>query len=266
MMPKRYDYTGKDVQDVYDGPGGLLWEAVMSEQIHSGKDEVTDRMAAAVGLKPGMHVLDVCSALGAPARHIAKKHGVKVTGLDFTKTMNTKAIERNKAAGLDNLITIVDGTALDMPFKKDTFDIVWSQEAWCYVTDKDQLMLEAARVLKPGGKIIFTDWVITGKPTEDELAKLYESMAFPYMETLQGWADLMKKYGFKNIEVKDQTDEYAKCFDEYKQMVEVDLKPAILKNFGPELFAFATGLVGLWRDAAHAHKVGRGWYVGEKPR
>jgi ubiquinone/menaquinone biosynthesis C-methylase UbiE len=264
MMPKRYDYTGKDVQDVYDGPGGLLWEAVMSEQIHSGKDEVTERMAAAVGLKPGMHVLDVCSALGAPARHIAKKYGVKVTGLDFTKTMNTKAIERNKAAGLADLITIVDGNAMDMPFKKETFDVVWGQEAWCYVTDKDQLMEEAARVLKPGGKIIFTDWVITGKPTEDELAKLYESMAFPYMETLQGWADLMKKYGFKSIEVKDQTDEYAKCFDAYKQMVEVDLKPAIMTNFGPELFAFATGLVGLWRDAAHAHKVGRGWYQAEK--
>ena len=263
-MPKRYDYTGKDVQDVYDGPGGLLWEAVMSEQIHSGKDEVTDRMAAAVGLKPGMHVLDVCSALGAPARHIARKYGVKVTGLDFTKTMNAKAIERNKAAGLDNLITIVEGTALDMPFKKDTFCAVWGQEAWCYVTDKDQLIAEAYRVLAPGGKIIFTDWVITGKPTEDELAKLYESMAFPYMETLQGWADLMKKYGFKNIEVKDQTDEYAKCFDEYKKMVEVDLKPAILTNFGPELFAFATGLVNLWRDAAHAHKVGRGWYMAEK--
>jgi len=47
-MPKRYDYTGKDVQDVYDGPGGLLWEAVMSEQIHSGKDEVTDRLGPAV--------------------------------------------------------------------------------------------------------------------------------------------------------------------------------------------------------------------------
>ena len=263
-MPKRYDYTGKDVQDVYDGPGGLLWEAVMSEQIHSGKDEVTDRMAAAVGLKAGMHVLDVCSALGAPARHIAKKYGVKVTGLDFTRTMNAKAIERNKAAGLDSLITIVEGNAMDMPFKKDTFDVVWGQEAWCYVTDKDQLMAEAARVLKPGGQLIFTDWVITGDPTEEELAKLYESMAFPYMETLQGWADLMKKYGLKVIEVKDQTDEYAKCFDEYKKMVEVDLKPAILKNFGPDLFAFATGLVNLWRDAAHAHQVGRGWYVGQK--
>jgi hypothetical protein len=91
-------------------------------------------------------------------------------------------------------------------------------------------------------------------------------MAFPYMETLQGWADLMKKHGLKVTEVKDQTDEYAKCFDEYKQMVEVDLKPAILKNFGPDLFGFATGLVNLWRDAAHAHQVGRGWYVGEKPK
>ena len=263
-MPKRYDYTGKDVQDVYDGPGGLLWEAVMSEQIHSGKDEVTDRMAVAVGLKPGVYVLDVCSALGAPARHIAKKYGVKVTGLDFTKTMLTKAVERTKAAGLDSLITYIEGNAMDMPFKKETFDVVWGQEAWCYVTDKDQLMAEAARVLKPGGKIIFTDWVITGKVEEPLLAKLYESMAFPYMETLQGWADLMKRYGFENIRIEDQTEEYAKCFDEYKQMVDVELKPTILQNFGPDLFAFASGLVDLWRDAAHAHQVGRGWYQAEK--
>jgi len=265
-MPKRYDYTGKDVQDVYDGPGGLLWEAVMSEQIHSGKDEVTDRMAKAVGLKPGMHVLDICSALGAPARHIAKKYGVKVTGLDFTKTMLAKANERTKAAGLDNLVTFVEGNAMDLPFKKDTFCVVWGQEAWCYVTDKDQLMFEAARVLAPGGKMVFTDWVITGKVEEPLLAKLYESMAFPHMETLQGWADLMKKHGLKVIEVKDQTDEYAKCFDEYKKMVEVDLKPVILKNFGADLFGFATGLVNLWRDAAHKHQVGRGWYIGEKPK
>ncbi|MFO7675223.1 MAG: methyltransferase domain-containing protein [bacterium] len=263
-MPQRYDYTGKDVQDVYDGPGGLLWEAVMSEQIHSGKDEVTDRMAAAVGLKPGMHVLDVCSALGAPARQLAKNYGARVTGLDFTKTMLEKAVQRTKEAKLDSLVDFVNANAMDMPFKKDTFDVVWGQEAWCYVTNKDQLMSEAARVLKPGGKLIFTDWVITGRVEEELLAKLYESMAFPYMETLAGWAGLMKKHGLKVIEVKDQADEYAKCFDEYKKMVEVDLKPAIVKNFGEELFGFATGLVNLWRDAAHAHKVGRGWYIGEK--
>lgn len=264
-MPKRYDYTMKDVQEVYDGPGGLLWEAVMSEQIHSGAERTTDELAAAVGLKPGMHVLDVASALGAPARHIAKKYGVKVTGLDMTKTMLDKAVQRTKEAGLDDKVTFVEGNAMDLPFKANTFDVVWGQEAWCYVTNKDVLAAEAFRVLKPGGKLGFTDWVITGKVEEDLLAKLYETMAFPYMETFRGWQEVLKKAGFRMLDAQDQTEDYAKCFDEYKTMVEVDLKPTIVKNFGEELFGFATGLVNLWRDAAHAHQVGRGFYIAEKP-
>jgi len=263
-MPQRYDYTGKDVQDVYDGPGGLLWEAVMGEQIHSGGPAATDRLAQALGLRQGMHVLDVCSALGAPARHLAKKYGVKVTGLDFTKTMLAKARQRTKDAGLESLITFVEGNALDIPFKKDTFDIVWGQEAWCYVTDKGLLARECYRVLKPGGKIGFTDWVITGKVEEALLAKLYESMAFPYMETFQGWQEVLKRAGFRILDAQDQTEEFAKCFDDYKTMVEEKLKPTILQNFGKDLFDFAVNLVNLWRDAAHRHQVGRGYYIGQK--
>ncbi|UCG43537.1 MAG: methyltransferase domain-containing protein [candidate division WOR-3 bacterium] len=265
-MPKRYDYTMKDVQEVYDGPGGLLWEAVMSEQIHSGAERTTEELAQALGLQKGQHVLDVCSALGAPARHIAKKYGVKVTGLDMTRTMNEKAVQRTKEAGLDSLIDFVEGNGMDMPFKANTFDVVWGQEAWCYVTNKDQLAAECFRVLKPGGKLGFTDWVITGKVEEDLLAKLYESMSFPYMETYEGWQGVLKKAGFKVLDAQDQTEDYAKCFDEYKPMVEEKLKPTIIKNFGEDLFGFATGLVNMWRDAAHAHKVGRGFYIAEKPK
>ena len=263
-MPKRYDYTMKDVQEVYDGPGGLLWEAVMTEQIHSGAERTTDELAAAVGLKEGLHVLDIASALGAPARHIAKKYGVRVTGLDMTRTMNEKAVERTKAAGLADKVTFVEGNAMDLPFKANTFDVVWGQEAWCYVTNKDQLATEAYRVLKPGGKLAFTDWIITGQVEDELLAKLYESMAFPYMETFKGWQDVLKKAGFKVLDAQDQTEDYAKCFDDYKKMVEVDLKPTIVENFGDELFGFATGLVNLWCDAAHAHQVGRGFYIAQK--
>jgi sarcosine/dimethylglycine N-methyltransferase len=265
-MPKRYDYTMKDVQEVYDGPGGLLWEAVMSEQIHSGAERTTDELAQALGLQKGQHVLDVCSALGAPARQIARKYGVKVTGLDMTRTMNEKAVQRTKEAGLESLIDFAEGNGMDMPFKADTFDVVWGQEAWCYVSNKDQLAAEAFRVLKPGGKLGFTDWVITGKVEEDLLAKLYESMSFPYMETYEGWQEVLKKAGFKILDVQDQTEDYAKCFDEYKPMVEEKLKPTIIENFGEELFGFATGLVNMWRDAAHAHKVGRGFYIAQKPK
>jgi sarcosine/dimethylglycine N-methyltransferase len=260
---KKYDFTVKDVQDVYDGPGGLLWEMCMTEEIHSGGAVTTDVLASALGLKAGQHVLDICSALGAPARHIAKKYGVKVTGLDMTKTMNKKAIERTREAKLEHLIDFVEGNAIDLPFHKDTFDIVWGQEAWCYVTDKPRLIEEAFRVLKPGGKMGFTDWVITGKISDEELKPLYESMAFPYMETFQGWQDTMKQKGFEILDARDQTEEYAKCFDDYANVV-AGGKETITKNFGPDLFTFAENLVAMWRKVAHEHKVGRGFYIVQK--
>jgi cyclopropane fatty-acyl-phospholipid synthase-like methyltransferase len=259
----KLDFTLKDVQDVYDGPGGLLWEMCMTEQIHSGGAATTDVLANALGLKSGQHVLDICSALGAPARHIAAKYGVKVTGLDMTRTMLKKAQERTEAAKLTHLIDYVEGNALDLPFKKETFDVVWGQEAWCYITDKQRMMNEAYRVARPGARIGFTDWVITGKISDEELKPLLESMAFPDMATLQGWPEMMKKAGFKVLETKDETEEYARCFDGYAKIV-ADGKDTIVKNFGPDLFKFAENLVAMWRKAAYEHKVGRGFYIGQK--
>lgn len=264
MEKYKKPYAEKDVQEVYDGPGGLLWEAVMSEQIHSGGPEATDALAKALGLKNGMEVLDLCSALGAPARHIVTKYGVKVKGVDMTKTMIEKAIERTKKAGLDNKIEYHMGNVMDLPYEDESFDIVWGQEAWCYVTDKNKLLQEAYRVLKPGGKIGFTDWIITGDITNEELDPLYDTMAFPYMECFKGYQELLKENGFKILDAKDQTDEFAKCFDEYYVTVHEKLKPTILENFGQDLFDFASNLVTIWRKAAKEHKVGRGFFIAQK--
>jgi ubiquinone/menaquinone biosynthesis C-methylase UbiE len=263
-MQYKKDYTIKDVQDVYDGPGGLLWEAVMGEQIHSGGPAMTDVLAEKIGLKKGMTIADLCSALGAPARHLAKKYGVTVKGVDATKTMIEKATKRTREAKLDRLVEYYEGNVLDLPFKAESIDVVWGQEAWCYITDKERLIKEAYRVLKPDGKIGFTDWIITGKITPAELDPLYETMAFPYMETFDGYKELLKNKGFKNIQAWDQTEEFARCFDDYYVTIHEELKPTILENFGQDLFDFASNLVTIWRKAAQEHKVGRGLFVAEK--
>jgi hypothetical protein len=39
----------------------------------------------------------------------------------------------------------------------------------------------------------------------------------------------------------------------------------ITSQFGPELYTFAENLATIWRQAAHAHKVGRGYYIALKP-
>jgi len=264
MEKYKKPYAEKEVMEVYDGPGGLLWEAVMSEQIHSGSTEATDALAQSLDLQKGMVVCDLCSALGAPARQIVKKYGVTVKGVDMTKTMIEKARARTKEAGLADKIEFHEGNVMDLPYEDESFDIVWAQEAWCYVTDKDKLIKEAYRVLKPGGKIGFTDWIITGEITEAELSPLYDTMSFPYMETFQGYQKLLKNNGFKILDAQDQTEAYAKCFDEYYVTVHEKLKPTILENFGQDLYDFASNLVTIWRKAANEHKVGRGFFIAQK--
>ena len=62
-------------------------------------------------------MLDVCSALGGPARHLASTYGCRVTGLDATTRMIEEAIRRTAEAGLADRIAFKQGNALEMPFR-----------------------------------------------------------------------------------------------------------------------------------------------------
>src|SRR3989304_2623024 len=155
-MVMKIDVSLEDVQQVYDGPVGKLWELLMGEEIHVGGVQETDILAGKAQIKKHSRVLDVCSALGGPARHLAQKFGCQVTGLDATKTMFNEAVTRTEAMNLSGQVDFKLGDALEMPFANESFDVVWGQDAWCYVTDKKRLVKECHRVLKPHGTIAFT--------------------------------------------------------------------------------------------------------------
>jgi len=184
---KKLGFTMEDVVEIYEGPVGTLWEMLMGEQIHVGGAKETDILAEKAGINEDIVILDVCSALGGPARHLARKYGCKVVGLDATPKMIDEAVKRTEKEGLTHLVTYKLGNALDVPFKTETFDVVWGQDAWCYITDKDKLVNEAYRVLKVGAIIAFTDWIQAGDMTEQEWEELNNFMVFPYMETLKGY-------------------------------------------------------------------------------
>jgi ubiquinone/menaquinone biosynthesis C-methylase UbiE len=211
-------------------------------------------------------VLDVCSALGGPARHLATSYGCRVTGLDATTRMIQEATRRTAEAGLAERITFEQGNALEMPFADGTFDVVWGQDAWCYVTDKARLIQECARVARPGGVVAFTDWLETGPMSDDEWNALHTFMVFPYMETLEGYARLATAAGLTVVEQEDLSPDFAAHIPAYLERVETQFKQAILDNYGQEMYdGVVEGLV-LWRDAAAAGKVGRGRLIARKPK
>ncbi|VVB86507.1 Putative arsenite methyltransferase [uncultured archaeon] len=261
---RRLDFTIADVNEIYDGPGGLLWEMLMGEEIHVGGERETELLAEKAGVNINTSILDVCSALGGPARHLAKKYGCKVTGLDATIKMVDEAERRTAKEGLAHLVTFRQGNALDMPFKAGSFNVVLGQDAWCYVTDKERLIQEAFRVLGHGGVIAFTDWIQTGNMTDKEWEDLNNFMAFPYMETLDGYEQLLVDSGFMIIEKEDLSEDFARNCHIYLRKLRNEFKSRIIKQYGTEMFRSVDDGLAMWVKAADEGKVGRGRLIGKK--
>lgn len=262
-MP-RLDININDVIEIYSGPVGILWEMLMGEQIHVGGEKETKILAKKAQIKQHHHILDVCSALGGPARYLAKHYQCTVAGLDATKLMIEKAIERTKNKPYADLITYKLGNAIEMPFRSETFDIVWGQDAWCYVTDKAKLIKEAERVLVPSGKIVFTDWIQTAEMTNSLWTDLNEFMGFPYMETLDGYIELLTIPGFTIISQELESKNFAEYCHMYQNTLRSVIKDDIIATYGAEMFEAADQGLDLWVKAADQGKVGRGKIIAKK--
>jgi SAM-dependent methyltransferase len=265
---KQYDFSVNDVSEVYAGPGGKLWELLMGEQIHVGGPEQTDLLAKKADIdKAGKNftLLDICSALGGPARHLAEKYGINVVGLDITPEMVLEAKKRTEGKPYANKIEYRIGSGLDIPAHQNSFEVVWGQDAWCYVRDKVRLIEETWRVLKPGGTLAFTDWIWGPENvSEKESDFLMEFMVFPNLQTLNGYVEIIESVGYKIVEKQDLQEDFAKHMDIYVDILQ-KAKPDIEAGFGKELYVSAEEGVLAWQKGALEKKVGRGLWIAKKP-
>lgn len=220
------------------------------DQDHFGGLEANDILIAHAGIRREHHVLDVCSGMGGPSRYLARRVGCRVTGLDLTESRYTSAIRLTQMVKLDHLVDFRLGNALDMPFAEATFDVVIGQEAWCHVPEKPRLVAECVRVVKPGGAIAFTD-ILRRTPLQPaEMARLEREMAFPSLETLEGYARLLEGNGCTLSVCEDLSELWARILVQRLAMYR-SLKADTERKFGVEHFrrwddtyAFFVGLFG----------------------
>jgi arsenite methyltransferase len=119
-------------------------------------------------LNPGEDVLDVGCGAGMDTLIAAQMVGPtgSVTGIDMTADMVAKARGSIAEMKLDT-VTIVEGSAEQLPFPDASFDVVISNGVIDLIPDKDAVFTEITRVLRPGGRIQLADVTIQ-KPVSDE--------------------------------------------------------------------------------------------------
>lgn len=254
-----------DVQRVYSGPEAKLWELIMGEQIHAGGMMSSTELARSAGIRAGMKGVDLCCCLGAGMRFLAKNYQVHMCGVDATDNVLAQARQRAKEEGLDGHLEFKAGDVTCIPYEDKTFDFVWGEDAWCYVVGKDKLVQEAARVLKPGGIIAFTDWIEGTKRLSDaEARRINAFMKFPDIENIEGYRSLLLKHGF---EIKEAVEvEFGKYVDLYITMLTEQLTYDALKILGDDMVLFqAMGAeMDFMRNRVHEGKMARGRFVGLK--
>lgn len=118
-------------------------------------------VAARLGLRPGMKVLDAGCGVGGPMRSIARFSGASVEGVTINAYQVEKAQGHNRDAGLEGLCRAVQGDFTALTHPDDHFDAAYSFEAICHVEERSVVLRELARVVKPGGLIAGTDWCTT---------------------------------------------------------------------------------------------------------
>jgi SAM-dependent methyltransferase len=164
-----------------------------------------------LGLTPDSVLLDVACGSGGPVLRIARITGCSVYGIDMHAQGVAEAWSQAQRAGLDARARFEQGDASRrLPWPDATFDGLICIDAVNHLPNRPMVFAEWARVLRPGGRVVFTDpCVVTGPLTGEELG-IRSSIGFFLFVPPGADEAMLRDAGFTGIEVADRTDNVAR--------------------------------------------------------
>jgi len=233
-----------DVTSAYGGPQGDLYELLLGQQLHVGGMRASVALAERAGIGTGLRGTDLCCGTGGGMRALLRFRNVaSMVGVDVTKRNIERGRQRCCEEGLADRVAFVVADACRSGLAAASADFVWGEDAWCYVADKPTLIAEAARLVRPGGVIAFTDWVEGPAGLSDlEAQQCLRLMSFANIEDSAGYVRLISKSGCE-VQAAEDTGHLPQWFDLALKMIETQFTYDVLATVG-----FRTEVLNLISD------------------
>lgn len=191
--------TGRDVENL------SAEDLTPVDHFHTRGLAATEELAERAGIEKGAEVLDVGGGIGGAARFLARQFGCRVTVLDLTEEYCAAGELLTARTGLGKLVEFRCGNALEMPFPKESFDLVWTQHSSMNIADKPALYAEIHRVLRPGGRFALHE-IMGGEngPVYFPVPWATEG-SDSFLKKPEMVRDMIKEAGFGEIDWRDET-------------------------------------------------------------
>ncbi|MBI5542145.1 MAG: class I SAM-dependent methyltransferase [Bacteroidia bacterium] len=198
------------------------WEFLLGKNFHWGyfrpetdtlekaTDLLIDKMYEKINLDGTKKLLDVGCGIGNPAAYLHKKFNCTVDGISNSKNGISAANKMAQSENISQKVKFHFRDAIDNQFSENSFDVVWIMEMSHLIDDKQKLINEAFRVLKPGGQMVLCDLTFNKYPTAKEIFEWQNSLKIlekvfgkARLDTLEFYEELLKTSGFNKIEKED---------------------------------------------------------------
>jgi len=169
-----------------------------------------DGFLSRLDIRTGNRLLDVGCGSGGPALHVARQTGCEVIGVELSEEAVAEATRLAREASLETRSSFLQADASQpLPFEGDRFDALICIDAINHLPDRERVLCDWARVLRSGGRLLFTDpVVITGILDSEELAIRTSIGYFLFVPPGEN-ERLLASAGLSVVGVEDTTDHLA---------------------------------------------------------
>ena len=213
----------------------------------------------------GSNVLEVGSGSGGPAVWLAGRRDCRITGVDLNENgvRNASALAEARGVSARTEFRAVDANK-PLPLPDASFDAIVSTDAMCHIAKRADVLKDWYRLLKPGGRALFTDaMVITGGLSAAEIATRSSIGFYIYVPPGANEA-MLRNAGFTVTSVRDVTDNAAEVALRWHDARVRHREPLVARE-GEANFDGLQRFLRCVHEVSAERRLSRFAYLAEKP-
>jgi SAM-dependent methyltransferase len=175
------------------------------DQLHVGGLNSTKTLAELVSPTNDIRVLDAGCGVGGSSRYLAQTYGCRVEGIDLTPQYVEAAARLNELCGIDDKISVRQGSVTDLPYADGSFDLVWFPERH---HERGRQAPDVCRSLSSAsvGRSLLAQSRGAGSGRRAYYPLPWaRNASYSFLETPEEISDLLRATGFTNIETHNET-------------------------------------------------------------